>query len=85
MDKTLTDNMDLQVKKFQIYWPMSGDSSKRIPGPFLVQTDSFHWVEEGNPKNRYNTVSELIEDLADLEEAKRLKMLNDEFRASGIF
>tara|TARA_R100001244_G_scaffold25113_4_gene25707 strand:- start:135791 stop:136045 length:255 start_codon:yes stop_codon:yes gene_type:complete len=84
MDISLIQNMETRTEKIRIFWPASGDSSKKIRGPVLLMTESGHWIEEGRPSARYSKINELITYLADFEEAKRLKIWNDSFAASGI-
>lgn len=84
MDTSLIENMIPKVLKMQICWPAAGDSSIKIPGPIICRTEGNYWIKENEPDRRYRNITELVWDLADFEEAKRLKLMNDEFAASGI-
>jgi len=83
MDNSLLDGIMLVETSFQIYWPASFDPKSKIAGPKINRINGNYWQEEGS-SIKYNTIEELIFELAKTEEYKRLILLNNEFDQSGI-
>lgn len=82
-DHSLLENLAVLPTELRIFWPAAFDPEQKIAGPLVRRVPGNYWVVDGDTTT-WNSLGSLIEHLADLEEARRLKLLNDEFMDSGI-
>lgn len=77
--KELLENCFVKEVAYQVYWPCQHDPEVKIPGPKLVMIEGNYWIAENAPNKKYSRIEELLGDLAFMEEARRIRAVQDDF------